>query len=209
MNKLLNEIFNFKGIHFSFLLAVSALAMIGSLYYNTLHPTANNAALWLMYGSSMAIAFIWSIINYVSHIKINSIYRRKDSVDSYVNTLSVNKAEKDELKTYLNDFVEDLMRNGKSKKEAVQYAISQFQVEEFNSLSKESNYLWISSHIYLIGYAIVSLMLSAIMFIIDVVLPSFWFSAVGWISLMYSIGFAFLMFIYYFANKIILKTMKK
>jgi hypothetical protein len=52
-------------------------------------------------------------------------------------------------------------------------------------------------------------MLSAIMFIIDVVLPGFWFSAVGWISLMYSIGFAFLMFIYYFANKIILKTMKK
>ncbi|MCC9296145.1 hypothetical protein LN736_14895 [Clostridium sp. WLY-B-L2] len=209
MNKLLNEIFNFKDINFPVLLAISALAMIGSLYYNTLNPAANNTVLWIMYGSSMAIAFIWSIINYVSHIKINSIYKRRDSIDSYVNTLSMNKAEKDELKTYLNDFVEDLMHNGKSKEEAVRHAISQFQVEEFNSLSKESNYLWISSHVYLIGYAISALMLSAIMFIVDVVLPSFWFSAVGWISLMYSMGFAFLMFIYYFANKIILKMMKR
>lgn len=211
MDKLFREIFNYKGIRYPIILMASALSFIGSVYYNSLYPDTKAAILWIIYGASITMAFIWSIINYVAQIKINSIYKKNDSITDYISSLNMDPNEKEELQTYLSDFVKDLIDNGKTEAEAVRYAIAQFQVEEFNSVTKSSNILSISSHLYLIGFTVLSLSISIVMFLLNVIFSSFnfWFLAIGWTSLLYAIAFMFLIFIYLFANKIITKMLER
>lgn len=198
MNLFIKRMFNLSDIRYRWLLLASMILFVFSLYNNRINPDMGMEMEWMTYGSSVICAFVWSVLNYVGHIKLNTLYRRHDSIEAYVESLAMKKQEKDDLKTYLYDFVNDLEANGKTKDEAVKIAISQFQVQEFNSISKNSGILELPSHHYLLGYALI--FMAAVIFILCLVNTAFrdvfLLKAIYFMLILYSAAFVVLIFLY-------------
>lgn len=194
----IKKIFNLSDIRYPWLLLLSMILFVFSLYNNKVNPDINVRLELLTYGTSIGCAFVWSVLNYVDHIKVNAIYKKSDNIDSYVNSLIMKKDEKEDLKQYLNDFVKDLESNGKTRDEAVRTAISQFQVSEFTSLSKNTGILELPSHYYLIGYVII---FALVMILTQVMISMglggrFWLYAINFILILYSLAFLGLLLLY-------------
>lgn len=207
MNLFIKRMFNLSDIRYKWLLLASMILFVFSLYNNKINPDMGTAIEWLTYGSSIICAFIWSILNYVGHIKLNKIYRKNESIEAYVDSLAMKKQEKDDLKTYLDDFVKDLEANGKTKDEAMKTAIGQFQVQEFNSISKNSGILELPSHHYLLGYVLI--FAAVIIFILCLVNTAFrdvfFLKAIYFMLILYSVAFIGLMFLYKLLDIIVSK----
>lgn len=207
MNLFMKRMFNLSDMRYKWLLFASMLLFVLSLYNNKINPDMGTAMEWLTYGSSVICAFVWSILNYVGHIKLNTLYRKHDSIEAYVDSLAMKKQEKDDLKTYLDDFVKDLEANGKTKDEAVKIAISQFQVQEFNSISKNSGILELPSHQYLLCYVLI--FMAAVIFILCLVntvfREVFFLKAIYFMLILYSVAFIGLMFLYKLLDVIVSK----
>lgn len=210
MKILTKKIFYFSDIRYSWLLGISAMLFILSLYNNKVNPDINSTIEWVTYGSAIGCAFVWSILNYVDHIKINALYKEGNDIDAYVRSLAMNKEEKEDLKVYLNDFVTDLEANGKTKEEAIKEAIAQFQVQEFTSLSKNGGILELTTHYYLLGYAIVFIILNLIIQISlgTGILNSFWLHAISFTLILYAVSFLGLIFLYKLIDILVTKNLK-
>lgn len=194
----IKKIFNLSDIRYPWLLLLSMILFVFSLYNNKVNPYISVGLEFLTYGTAIGSAFVWSILNYVDHIKVNAIYRKSDNIDSYVNSLIMKKDEKEDLKQYLNDFVKDLEANGKTKEDAVRTAISQFQVNEFTSLSKNTGIFELPSHYYLIGYVMIFILaIILIQVMISVGLGGrFWLFAINFMLGLYSLAFLGLLLLY-------------
>jgi hypothetical protein len=194
----IKKIFNLSDIRYPWLLLLSMMLFVFSLYNNKVNPDISVRLEFLTYGTAIGCAFIWSVLNYVDHIKVNAIYKRSDNIDSYVNSLIMKKDEKEDLKQYLNDFVKDLEANGKTRDEAVKTAINQFQVNEFTSLSKNTGILDLPGHYYLIGYVIIfalAMILTQVMISIGLG-GRFWLYAINFMLALYSLAFLGLLLLY-------------
>ncbi|GAB6084861.1 hypothetical protein [Alkaliphilus crotonatoxidans] len=194
----IKKIFNLSDIRYLWLLLLSMILFVLSLYNNKVNPDINIGFEIITYGTAIGSAFVWSVLNYVDHIKVNAIYRKSDNIDSYVNSLIMKKDEKEDLKQYLNDFVKDLEANGKTKDEAVRTAISQFQVNEFTSLSKNTGIFELPSHYYLIGYVMIFVLtIILIQVMISIGLGGrFWLFAINFMLGLYSLAFLGLLLLY-------------
>jgi len=119
----------------------------------------------------------------------------------------MNKQEKEDLKSYLNDFVKDLQQNGKTEDEAIKTAIAQFQVQEFTSLSKNNGIFELPSHYYLLGYFIIFVAAIVVIgiFINTILGDSFLLKAMNFTLNLYSIGLLCLLFLYKLIDKLITK----
>lgn len=194
----IKRIFNLTDIRYPWLLLLSMILFVFSLYNNKINPDINVGLEFLTYGTAIGCAFVWSVLNYIDHMKLNAIYKKSDNIDSYVDSLIMKKDEKEDLKQYLNDFVQDLEANGKTKDEAVRIAINQFQVDEFTALSKNTGIFELPSHYYLIGYVVIF----ALVMILTQVLISiglggrFWLYAVNFMLVLYSLAFLGLVLLY-------------
>lgn len=198
MNSFIRKMFHLSDLRYLWLLLLSMLLFILSLYNNKINPDINTSIEWLTYGSSIAFAFVWSILNYVDHIKINALYKKHDSIEAFVNNLAMKNQEKEDLMAYLKDFVNDLISNGKSKEEAVQIAISQFQVKEFTSISKNKELFELPKHYYLLGYVIIFVVLVIlIQGITSIAFDNiFWLHAINFMLILYSVSFLGLLLVY-------------
>lgn len=207
MKSLVKKIFSLSDIRYWWLLGISAILFIFSLYNNKINPEINTIIEWTTYGLAIGCAFVWSILNYVDHIKINSIFRKSSEIEDYVNSLAMNREEKEDLKEYLNDFVADLEEGGKTREEAVKIAIAQFQVQEFTSISKNSGILELPSHHYLIGYVIIYLVLALIIqiFLGTGISNSFWLHAISFTLILYVVAFLGLIVLYKLIDVLITK----
>ncbi|MDV4151329.1 hypothetical protein R0131_10795 [Clostridium sp. AL.422] len=201
----IKRIFNLSDIRYSWLLIFSMIIFIFSLYNNKINPNINVGLEILTYGIAIGSSFVWSILNYVDHIKVNAIYKNSNDIDSYVNSLIMSRDEKDDLKQYLNDFVKDLEESGKTKDEAIKTAISQFQVNEFTSLSKNTGILELPSHYYLIGYVIIfAVIIILTQFMISLGLEGrFWLYSINFMLTLYSLGFLGLFLLYKMVDSLI------
>ncbi len=209
MKLLIKKVFNLSDIRYLWLLLASMLLFIFSLYNNKVNPDISVAIEWLTYGTSIICAFVWSVLNYIDHIKINALYRKHNSTEAYVDSLAMKKQEKEDLKTYLDDFVKDLEANGKTKDEAVKIAISQFQVQEFTSISKNSGILELPAHHYLIGYVLIFTAV-AILFLclINAAFRDvFLLHAIYFMLILYSISFVGLLLFYKLLDIIVAKKL--
>jgi hypothetical protein len=186
------------------------MLFILSLYNNKVNPEINSTIEWVTYGSSIGCAFVWSILNYVDHIKISALYKTSNDIDAYVSSLAMKREEKEDLKVYLNDFVTDLEANGKTKEEAIKAAISQFQVQEFTSLSKNGGILELPTHYYLLGYAVAFIVLNLIIqiFLGTGIINSFWLHAISFTSILYAVSFFGLIFLYKLIDILVTKNLK-
>ncbi|MNN29718.1 hypothetical protein D3C81_1433350 [compost metagenome] len=194
----IRKAFNLTDIRYPWLLVFSMILFVFALYNNKVNPDINVGIELLTYGTAIGCAFVWSVINYVDHIKVNAIYKKSDNIDSYVNSLIMKKEEKEDLKQYLKDFVKDLEENGKTKEEATKTAINQFQVNEFTSLSKNTGVFELPGHYYLIGYAVIfalAMILTQVMIGIGFG-GRFWLYAINFMLALYSFAFLGLLLLY-------------
>lgn len=154
MNQFNKKIFSLKDIKYPWILVISFIHFGISFYIDRIQ---SNDPIWLIisYWIAFLIAVLWGAINYIGHIRMNAIYKKQDDILAYVNQLAMSKDDKLELQTYLEDYVQDLIRQGKTKEDATREAINQFKVKEFLSLSKNTSIFNLHAHYYLIGWTIV------------------------------------------------------
>lgn len=207
MNLLIKKVFNLSDIRYPWLLLISMLLFIFSLYNNKINPDISMIVELVTYGSAVIIAFVWSILNYIDHIKVNVLLRRYDTIDVFVDNLVMEKQEKEDLKSYLNDFVKDLEENGKTRDEAVKTAIAQFQVQEFTSLSKDNGIFELPVHYYLLGYIIIfaGLIILIGIFTNTILVNSFLLHAINFMLNLYAIGFLGLLLLYKLIDNLVTK----
>lgn len=211
MKQFVRGVFSLSDLRYPWILLISMLLFLLSLYNNRINPHINSTIELATYGTAIACAFVWSILNYVDHIKINAVYKRTDNIDIYVDSLIMNKQEKEDLKAYLFDFVKDLEANGKSKEEAIKTAIGQFQVQEFTSLSKNSGIFELPVHYYLFGYIILFIaVILATQILLNTIFNSiFLLSAVIFTSILYAVAFFGLFFLYKLIDIFVAKKVKQ
>ncbi len=204
MNKV-KRIYDLTDIKYPWLLLLSMVAFVLSLYFNKLHPNIGPNAEMVIYGSSIAIALIWSILNYISHLKLNAIYKKHDDITVFVEHMAMKKDEKIELIQYLNDFVKDLEEKGDAHEVAVKKAISQFQVQEFLA-AQDGDLFEKPTHYYLLGYASIFVGVILIIQCLNIIFPvPFIVSAANFMLELYSIAFFFLFFLYKLIDSLISK----
>lgn len=206
MKNTLRKIFNLTDIKNSWLLIASMIIFLLSLYTEKV-----KGAIIPLYALAIVSAVIWGILNYINHIKVNANYKKFDNIETYVDNLVINKDEKLELKSYLEDFAADLISQGKTSKEAVQIAINQFRVQEFSSLSKNNSILNLPIHYYLIGYVLIDIALILILeFLrITILASSFWLSAIEFMFIVYGVGLIGLFFMYKMLDTVISKKLNE
>lgn len=198
MKNILKKTFNLSDIKYSWLLLLSMVIFILSLYFEKISSSITPLTQWVTYGSAFLSAVIWSVLNYIAHIKVNANYKKYDDIKTYVDNLVMSKDDKLELMAYLEDFAADLSSQGKTKAEAVQIAINQFRVQEFSSISKNNSVLNLPIHYYLIGYVLVDIALVIVLALLTntVFHGYFWLSAFEFTLAAYGVGFLGLFFLY-------------
>ncbi|EQB87722.1 hypothetical protein J2Z44_001353 [Clostridium punense] len=198
MKNILKKTFNLSDIKYSWLLLLSMAVFILSLYFEKISISITPLTQWVTYGSAFLSAVIWSVLNYIAHIKVNANYKKYDDIKTYVDNLVMSKNDKLELMAYLEDFAADLSSQGKTKAEAVQIAINQFRVQEFSSISKNNSVLNLPIHYYLIGYVLVDITLVIVLALLanTVFHGYFWLSAFEFTLASYGVGFLGLFFLY-------------
>lgn len=205
MNIFIKKVFNLSDIRYSWLLFVSMLLFIFSLYYNKMNPKLSIIVELITYGGAAGLAIVWGILNYIDHIKINAKFKKYDNVDLFVENLVMNQEEKEDLKAYLNDFVDDLQQKGRTEDEAIKTAIAQFQIQEFALLSKNNGIFELPSHYYLLGYfCIIAVAIVVIgVFTNTIFGNSFLLKAMNFTLNLYAIGLICLLFLYKLIDKLI------
>lgn len=198
MKNILKKTFNLSDIKYSWLLLLSMVIFILSLYFEKISSSITPLTQWITYGSAFLSAVIWSVLNYIAHIKVNANYKKYDDIKTYVDNLVMSKDDKLELMAYLEDYAADLSSQGKTKAEAVQIAINQFRVQEFSSISKNNSVLNLPIHYYLIGYVLVDIALVIVLALLTNTIfhGYFWLSAFEFTLAAYGVGFLGLFFLY-------------
>lgn len=187
--------YRLSDIKYPWLLILAMLAFVTALCFNRFYPDAFTRIEVVIYGAVFLIALLWSILNYVGHLKINAIYKRYDQVDAFIKSLTMSKGEKAELAEYLDDFVRDLVENGSTHAEAVKTAISNFQVQEFTK--SQSHIFETPTHYYLLGYASIFIGLIIIIQCVNFIVSlPFIIIAASFMLTLFCVAFVCLFFLY-------------
>jgi hypothetical protein len=156
MTPLTRKIFSIGEIKQGWLLLLSAAICAATFAIDVIYDPDDQFWLSVAYYASFTAAAVWAIANYVLHLRLNRLYRKRDDIRAYAEQLALPADERQELLDYLEDFAADLERRGRSEEEAVREAITQFQVKEFLSMSKRSSPIETHGHHYLLGCAALS-----------------------------------------------------
>jgi hypothetical protein len=167
MSQYIRKIFSLGDIKYSWILLLSSFLFGITNFIDRLY---SGDPMWVLIGYwiSISIAVLWGALNYISHIRMNSMYKKQYDIRLYVDQLAISEEDKLELQTYLEDYVQDLIQQGYSEADATREAINQFKVKEFLSLSKNTMFFNLHAHYYLIGWTIVSILASILVWILEV-----------------------------------------
>lgn len=190
MKQLIKKITSLSDLRHKAIFTISFVLSVVTMYLDFKNDPSHVQLVYLIgYALSLIIAGVWAILNYISHMKINSLYKESKDIHVFINQLALSSDEKLEIQTYLEDYIEDQMTEGKTKAEATKHAIDQFKIEEFSTLSKNTALFSLPAHYYLIGYSALALVLGLILVIVTTAIPLLILESVGYISILYGIGF--------------------
>lgn len=211
MPNLTRKIFSLNDMKYGWSLLVSIL-VCGITFY--IDRNTNPDDLFLLsvgYGMSFVIAVVWGAANYIGHVRMNVMFRRHRDIASFVGQLAMSQEDKLELRNYLEDYAEDLMREGTTKEEAAKEAISQFKVKEFLSLSKHTTIFELHAHYYLIGWTIVAIAAFIALGVVGNAAPPFSLPMllVESVLVAYGAGFIALFFVYKLLDALIYKKLRE
>jgi len=203
MNRM-KDFFDIKMIKYPWLLVLSMTTFVAALYFDRAYFSNFPKGELVLFGAVFIIAFIWSILNYVGHLQVRSIYGKFDSIEDFISCLSMKKEEKEELAEYLYDFVKDMEENGANHEAAVKTAIGQFQVKEITE--RDGDLIETKPHYYLFGYTAISILVVAIVQGLNTIvhLP-FLILAVSFMLATFSFGFIGLFIIYKLLDMVLAK----
>jgi hypothetical protein len=123
-----------------------------SYFIDTLNQPQHTQTIYLAgYVLGIMIASLWGILNYIDHLRINPLYKQSNTIEEFVDELELNSDDKLEIMTYMEDYVNDHVANGKDIKSATEEAISQFKVQEITENQLRKDAFFFQSHNYLIG----------------------------------------------------------
>ncbi|XID91980.1 hypothetical protein ACF3MZ_26440 [Paenibacillaceae bacterium WGS1546] len=207
----LRKVFGLSDLKYAWLLILS-MALSGVFFYLDRQTAPDPFWLSVGYGVSFGIAVLWSAMNYIGHIRINAMYRRRSDIAAYVGQLAMSDEDKAELRDYLEDFARDLMNQGRSKERATAEAISQFKVRELLSLSKNTSFFQLHAHYYLFGWAVAAAAGVVILLLLEglAIFPER-LIAMSTITILTVYGFAWfcLFFVYKALDMVIFRKMHK
>ncbi|MFC5466015.1 permease prefix domain 1-containing protein [Lederbergia graminis] len=197
MSQYIWKIFSLRDIKYSWVLLSSSILFGITNFIDRLY---SDDPLWILisYWISFSIAVLWGALNYISHIRLNSMYKKQDDIRLYVNQLAMSQEDKLELQTYLEDYVQDLIQQGNSEEEAIRDAINQFKVKEFLSLSKNTMFFNLHAHYYLFGWMMVSIVAAILVWVLEATIlpyPSMMLTIES-IFIVYAIGLFGMFFLY-------------
>ncbi|MFE6799214.1 hypothetical protein [Paenibacillus chitinolyticus] len=210
MTNLTRKILSLDELKYAWLLVLSIVICIATFFIDEHFDPNNQLGLTLSYFSSFLLAAIWGGVNYVGHIRTNSLYKKKNDIHAYVSQLALSRDDKTELQNYLEDFAADLELKGMKKEEAEKEAINQFRAKEFLSMSKYTSPFESHGHHYLIGYALISITLAVVIALIErtIASPSLFFLIMITIFAVYGISLGALFMVYRVLDKLIYKKLK-
>ncbi|WHZ55591.1 hypothetical protein [Metabacillus hrfriensis] len=210
MSQQKKKIFSLGDIKYSWILSLSAIFFGITNYLDRMY---SNDPLWVHagYWISFAIAVLWAVLNYISHIRMNNMYKKQDDLQVYVNQLVMSEEDKLELRTYLEDYVQDLMKQGNTEADAMKEAINQFKVKEFLSLSKNTMFFNLHAHYYLIGWTFLSVIASILVWIFELTLFPYPLITltIESIFIAYAIGLFGMFFLYKIIDAVIYRKFKE
>lgn len=210
MSQLIRKIFSLGDIKYIWILILSGALFGISNYTDRLF---SNDPIWVLagYWISFAIAALWGALNYISHIRMNSMYKKQGDIRLYVNQLAMSEEDKLELQIYLEDYVQDLMKQGNTEADATREAINQFKVQEFLSLSKNTLLFNLHAHYYLIGWTIIFIIVSILVWVLELsIIPFASFTTTIVITfIVYAIGLFGMFFLYKIIDAAIYKKFKE
>ncbi|WP_079529317.1 hypothetical protein [Halobacillus hunanensis] len=199
MKHLYRKVVSLKDIKYGWLLVISILLFMVTLYFDLYYdPSHVPIQAAFGYGIAFIVGVIWGAINYISHIKVNILYRKNNDIITFVDNLAMVQEEKMELQTYLEDYTEDLMTQGMEREKAVKLAIDHFKIREFSSLSKDTQIFNLPAHYYLWGYTGIAgiLCLSSLYVTNALITSSLTLIVIEAALFAYGFGFAALFFVY-------------
>ena len=210
MSQHIRKIVNLKDINFSWILFLSFTLFGLSCYIDRLY---SNDPIWIhgCYWLSFTLAVLWGALNYISQIRMNNMYKKQNDIQQYVNQLAMSEEDQLELQTYLEDFVQDLIEQGKTKEDATREAINQFKVKEFLSLSKNTMFFNLHAHYYLIGWTTIILVSFILVWLLGImVFPNLVIILTIEVTLFaYGIGLFGMFFVYKVIDAIIYRKFKE
>lgn len=151
------KLFSLNDIKYSRILLFSIILCAVTFFIDRQYDFSDPFWVSFCYGISFAVAVVWGAVNYIGHVRVNVMYQKQTDIHSYVSQLAMNQDDRLELQNYLEDYAEDLMRQGRTEEEASREAIAQFKVKELMSLSKNTMIFDLHAHYYLIGWAILAI----------------------------------------------------
>ncbi|MFD0871051.1 MULTISPECIES: permease prefix domain 1-containing protein [Paenibacillus] len=210
MSPQIRKLFSLCDVKYGWVLLGSSALFGISNYFD---QTYINDPIWvhISYWFSFAIAVLWGVLNYISHVRLNSMYKKQNDIQKYVNQLAMSEEDKLELQTYLEDYVQDLIQQGKTEDEAAREAINQFKVKEFLSLSKNTMFFNLSAHYYLIGWTTITVISIILAWLLETALfpDSLVIEAVENVLAAYSIGLLGMFFLYKLIDAAIYQKFKE
>lgn len=210
MRQHIKKIFSLGDIKYSWILILSAI-LFGISNYVDRHYSMDPIWIDVLYWISFAIAVLWGAVNYISHIRMNNMYKQQNDIAQYVNQLAMSEEDKLELQTYLEDYVQDLIEQGMTESDATREAINQFKVQEFLSLSKNSMFFNLHAHHYLFGWTIVSIIASILVWLLEITFLPYPFITLTLESIFiaYAIGLFGMFFLYKIIDATIYRKFKE
>ncbi|WP_102272649.1 hypothetical protein [Cytobacillus massiliigabonensis] len=211
MSQFIRKIFSLNDIKYSWILLLSMILCFLIFYIDRADLLIDSAIVTTGYLLSFSIAVLWGAINYIGHIRMNVMYQKQDNIHAYVAQLALSQEDKWELQAYLEDFAEDLIKQGKTKEEASIEAITHFKVQEILSLSKNTLLFNLHAHYYLLGWVILAFVLFTVigLFWITLFTSSTIMLIVESILMAYSFGFVGLFFVYKLFDAMIYRKLKE
>ncbi|WP_208589605.1 hypothetical protein [Gracilibacillus suaedae] len=199
MKHFIKKLLYLKDIKYSWLLFISILVFTTTIYMDlAFHQTGSPKVALVAYAISLLIVFAWAVFNYIGHIRLNGMYKRNNNIKAFVDNLVLSNDERLELQAYLEDYSQDLIEQGMTKEDAIIAAINEFKVNEFSSISKNTQIFNMHAHYYLGGYALLGITASLILLVISNVLtdPPLISIVLEVTFMLYGIGFFGLFFVY-------------
>lgn len=174
MKHLLKKAFSLRDIKYGWLLLVSIAIFFTALYLDLdSNPSHISIKAVISYGAALIVSVVWGAINYIGHIRVNVMYRKNNDIHAFVDKLAMSQEDKLELQVYLEDYIQDLISQGKEKEDATEIAIDHFKIKEFSSLSKDTQIFNMHAHYYLWGYTIIATLLCLLLlFVTNVLIES-------------------------------------
>jgi hypothetical protein len=163
VRKFLKECFRLRDLKYGWMLLVSFILFAASFFIDRHVDPEDQTLLEIAYYLAFAVAVLWGVCNYMAHVRVHALYQKHGDIRSFVDQLALDREERLELRNYLEDYAQDLMDQGRSRKEAMEEAIRQFQVKELMTLSKNSPVFRFPAHHYLFGFAAWTFLLAVLL----------------------------------------------